>query len=395
MCYDELKLEITRTLSELKSVLEIIKILQEDNSTNWTGCGWQSGVESKINQSNNWTQNKENEGKWTVVESYRHRNSRKLVRRQPQWSFRNVNRYEVLQNTNEKLATSQNLDLVNNKEMVAKKRKRLQREKRTIVVVGDSYTRGMAGEISHNLGSSFEVIGYVKPGAGMKVITDMPNQECTTLTKEDMVVIWGGANDIAKNETNIGLTHITNFVKLRKHTNVLLMGVPTRFDLSPTSCVNSEVIAFNRKLYKRMKQFEHVKIIDSELQRKYFTKHGMHMNIVGKEIMVQRIAEKVRETFSKGTTSTIILRWKKDMDKGTVSTWKPDTEISRDETTENMQENLTSPRGKDNGNPKDNDDNSRDSIILNSVLDCSENRSLLPKRDRKGLKAKNEDFLWF
>jgi hypothetical protein len=206
-----------------------------------------------------------------------------------------------------------------------------------------------------------------------------------------MVVIWGGANDIAKNETNNGLTHITNFVKLRKHMNILLVGVPTRFDLSITSCVNSEVIAFNRKLYKRMKQFEHVKISDSELQRKYFTKHGNHMNKIGKEIMALRIAENIRETFSNGTTSTIILQWKKDMDKGTVSTWKPDTDISRDETTEN----LTLPRGKDNGNPKDNNNNSRDSVILNSELDCSENRSLLPKRDRKGLKAKNEDFLWF
>jgi len=170
------------------------------------------------------------------------------------------------------------------------------------------------------------------------------------------------------------------------------VGVPTRFDLPLTSCVNSKVIAFNRKMYKRMKQFEHVKIIDSERQRKYSTKHGMHMNIAGKEIMVQRIAENIRETFSKGTTSTITLQWKQDIDKGTVSTWKPDTDISRDETTENMQENLTLPRGKDNGNPKDNNDNSRDSIILNSVLDCSENRRLLPKRDRKGLKAKKEDF---
>jgi hypothetical protein len=76
-----------------------------------------------------------------------------------------------------------------------------------------------------------------------------------------MVVVWGGVNDIVKNEANNGLIRITNFVKLRKHTNVLLVGAPTRFDLSSASCVNREVIAFNRKLYKRMKQFEHVKII--------------------------------------------------------------------------------------------------------------------------------------
>jgi hypothetical protein len=43
--------------------------------------------------------------------------------------------------------------------MVAKKRKSLQRKKRKIVVVGDSFTRGITGELVHNFGSAFEVIG--------------------------------------------------------------------------------------------------------------------------------------------------------------------------------------------------------------------------------------------
>jgi len=89
--------------------------------------------------------------------------------------------------------------------------------------------------------------------------------------KKDVVVVWSAANDIAKNEAKNALTHITNLVKLRKHTNVLVVGVPTRFDLSPTSCVNSEVNSYNRKLYKRMKQSEHVRLTDSKLQREYFT----------------------------------------------------------------------------------------------------------------------------
>jgi hypothetical protein len=58
----------------------------------------------------------------------------------------------------------------------------------------------------------------VKPGSGLEVITDLAKKEITTLMKEDMIVIWDGTNDIAKNETNNALTHITNFVNLRKHT---------------------------------------------------------------------------------------------------------------------------------------------------------------------------------
>jgi hypothetical protein len=113
-----------------------------------------------------------------------------------------------------------------------------------------------------------EVIGYVKPGSGMEVITDMAKKEITTLTKEDMVVIWGGANDIAKMK-QITVSHITNFVNLRKHMNILIVGAPARFDLLSTSCVNEEVIAYNKKLHKKVKQFERVKIRKEENIYKY------------------------------------------------------------------------------------------------------------------------------
>jgi len=59
-----------------------------------------------------------------------------------------------------------------------------------------------------------------------------------------MVVVWGGANYNARNEANNALTHIINRVKSRKHTNVLSVSVPTRFDLITTSCVNKEVITY-------------------------------------------------------------------------------------------------------------------------------------------------------
>jgi len=215
--------------------------------------------------------------------------------------------------------------------------KKSQKDKPKIVVIGDSFARGIAGELVHNLGSTFEVIGHVKPGSGIKMITDSANQDVSTLTKKDVVVVWGAANDIAKNEAKNALTHITNFVELRKHTNVLLVWVPTRFDLSPTSCVNREVNSYNRKLYKRMKQFVHVRLIDSKLQREYFTKHGMHMKLAGKEIIAHRIAELIRETLPKKKTSTIPLLWKLDIDKRSAPTRKCDTGSSIDGSAVNTQ----------------------------------------------------------
>jgi len=112
-----------------------------------------------------------------------------------------------------------------------------------------------------------------------------------------VVVVWGGANNVAKNEPEEGLVHISNFVKQRKHTNIIKVSAPKRHDLSTTSCVNSEVTTYNRKLHKRMKMFEYVKLLDSQVQREHFTRHGLHMNTVGKELMTQRIADNIRKPF--------------------------------------------------------------------------------------------------
>jgi hypothetical protein len=218
--------------------------------------------------------------------------------------------------------------------------KRVQKGKPKITVIGDSFTRGMAGELAHNLEGNFEVMGHVKTGAGMKILTETAEQEVSTLTKKDIVVVWGAANDIARNEANDALTYITEFAKLREHTNVLLVGAPTRFDLLMTSCVNREVSSYNRKLYKRMKQFEHVRLIDSESQRKYYTQHGMHMNRAGKEIMACRIAEAIKDTLSKKETSTIPLPWKQDTDRRTATIGKgdmgPHMDGSADDTEKNQ-----------------------------------------------------------
>ena len=59
-----------------------------------------------------------------------------------------------------------------------------------------------------------------------------------------------------------------------------------------------------------MKQYEHVEIIDIELQRKYFTRHGMHMNLASEELIAQRIMEHIKEHFTKRKTSTITMQWK-------------------------------------------------------------------------------------
>jgi len=46
------------------------------------------------------------------------------------------------------------------------------------------------------VGKSYEVTGTVMPAARNKTITSMADKEISNLSKEDIVIIWSGANDI-------------------------------------------------------------------------------------------------------------------------------------------------------------------------------------------------------
>jgi hypothetical protein len=50
------------------------------------------------------------------------------------------------------------------------------------------------------------------PGSRLEAITQLANREINCLNKYDVVVFWGGANDISKNKSTMGLKHIRNFV---------------------------------------------------------------------------------------------------------------------------------------------------------------------------------------
>jgi hypothetical protein len=108
------------------------------------------------------------------------------------------------------------------------------------------------------------------------------------MSKNDIVVVCAGTNDISKNDAKEGLKVIINFVKRTRHTNIIVMEALHRHDLVDWSCVNKEIELFNRLLAKRMKVYTQVSISRLNLGRQHFTRHGLHMNYEGKEKCVNR-----------------------------------------------------------------------------------------------------------
>jgi hypothetical protein len=136
------------------------------------------------------------------------------------------------------------------------------------------------------------VLGFVNPGAGMKHM-NTTSKEVQQLTKKDVVVLWGGSNDIARNNATEGMNHTLDFITKAYHTNLVLISAPHRHDLIWNLCVNNEVETFNKKLRKRLDRFDKVNLIDIVSDRNLYTKHRQHLNSEGKENMAKKIASSI------------------------------------------------------------------------------------------------------
>ena len=77
-----------------------------------------------------------------------------------------------------------------------------------------------------------------------------------------------------------------------------------------------------------MKPNKHVMMVKVELDRKFFTRHGLHMNNVGKERLALKIANVVTTILQKQTEDSISLCWKNEPDDSVSDSSKEDNIIT-------------------------------------------------------------------
>jgi hypothetical protein len=60
-------------------------------------------------------------------------------------------------------------------------------------------------------------MGYVKPGAGVAILTETVQNEISSLTKDDILIFWGGTNDIAVNNSTLAIKQIPDRKSAYQH----------------------------------------------------------------------------------------------------------------------------------------------------------------------------------
>jgi hypothetical protein len=178
-----------------------------------------------------------------------------------------------------------------------------------VIIIGDSHARGCAVHLLYEYNETFEVTGNIMPGAGLQHITQTAMNEIKGLNCKVCVIIWGGSNDINKNETSTGLKHIMKFILQNQHTNIIIIPALHRHDLIKSSCINKEIKTFTRKLRKMIKAIQNVTTLDVTLDRKDFTRHGLHLNSLGKEKVALLIGQHITKLLTKQENNIFSLPW--------------------------------------------------------------------------------------
>jgi len=69
--------------------------------------------------------------------------------------------------------------------------------------------------------------------------------------------------------------------------------------------------SFNNKLKNKLGNFCNSKLVCIDSSRRYFTRHGLHMNGLGKEVLALKITEEVKR-FTHSKEKPIPLMWMED-----------------------------------------------------------------------------------
>jgi hypothetical protein len=269
----------------------------------------------------------------------------------------------------------------------------------SVLILSDSHLRGCTTMINNGLGNLFRTNGWIKSGAPAKDILNIPNSEVANMNLHDVIVLCAGANDVYRNNSSVAIRKITKFVMNNRGTNIIIIGVPHRYDLSEQSCVNNAIQSFNSKLKKITTMFSYVTVIESIHGKEHFTSHGLHYNRRGKILITKQVVSEISKVTARKGTIPIRLGWLMNTEQvGPISFVNPVEELRNiEEFTTESQETVDSQTVVSQNNETSGPTLTKivtNEPILGVEISDSSNNSTKTKRLRKTPCTRSKDFLW-
>jgi len=206
------------------------------------------------------------------------------------------------------------------------------------VLIGDSHLKGIAAILQAELTSKYELFSVVKPGACSNQLVHSIPETVKQLTKEDVLVISYGTNDYGYDNFKSTIMNIKDYISTQSHTNILVLGIPFRYDLQNSIAVNLEITKINRMLSKIVRTLPNCRFLETNNDSKLFTRHGLHRNKLGKQLMVLQINTHTCSFFRSNTQSCIPLAWHNPVNS--MIPMKTTKELQKDKPDENQRQNF-------------------------------------------------------
>ena len=176
----------------------------------------------------------------------------------------------------------------------------------------------MAIRLRQYLNTKFEICSLIKTGARANQFVLSLENELESLGKSDAVVT-GRTNDtdVANVKVNDILAPMIHFVQKYVNTNVIIVNIPHRHDLENVADVDkAKVDKTNSIILKTiLRAFKNTSLVELSTSRNHFTKHGLHLNKLGKEMIAKHIATQINQISEIATKSesAVTLQWKKEI----------------------------------------------------------------------------------
>lgn len=179
--------------------------------------------------------------------------------------------------------------------------------KKKVLLLSASQGRHCSALLQKNLGNDFEVCGIVKPSAKLKDVVRDAHQKVKDFNENDCLIVLGGTNDVEADgmyKQSIS-KDLRKVLPLSKQTNVIFNSIPTRFDrpdLKKHVDIANKIIHFtiNDSSNKKSSNLR-LNFNNERLSRDCYTRHGLHLNLKGKQEMCKKLSTFVLDCVNKKT----------------------------------------------------------------------------------------------
>jgi 23S rRNA pseudoU1915 N3-methylase RlmH len=178
-----------------------------------------------------------------------------------------------------------------------------------VLIYGDSHSQGLSSSLKDKLSDTFDVSSYTKPNCNIQSLLSNENQEIVNLTNKDVFVFIGGSDNVNDDTPAREQWHISQFINWNSHTNIILLTIPYHYDQTVNENINDKIIEVNRKIGKCTRFNKYVMILETPQDRGYYTRHGLHLNGRGKEIICRQLASVIDRLFQPIEVIPITLDW--------------------------------------------------------------------------------------